>query len=126
MLPKMNSAPRIPNSNAISAWMDISSLIGMRQCRPILLSIALLALGACTMPINQATDKSTGFFKELPEGVALIAAPYQNLQEVILQPEDGCYWYRYVGPVETTMLPLRTVEGRPICTKAGDKPLVTG
>jgi hypothetical protein len=33
-------------------------------------------------------------------------------------PEDGCYWYRYVGPVETTYLPLRTIEGRPICTRA--------
>ena len=64
--------------------------------------------------------------KELPEGVALIAAPYQNLQEVILKPEDGCYWYRHVGPVETTMLPLRSVRGRPICTDAAAKTASVG
>jgi hypothetical protein len=79
--------------------------------------VVLLALGACTAPTNQI-DKSTGFIAELPESVALIAAPYQNLREVTLKPEDGCYWYRHVGPVETTMLPLRTSEGRPICTGA--------
>ena len=101
--------------------MDSAPPIFVKQFRPIFLAIALLALGACTVPINQATDKTTGFLKELPEGVALIAAPYQNLQEVILKPEDGCYWYRHVGPVETTMLPLRSVRGGPICTDAAVK-----
>ena len=96
-----------------------------RKCRPVFFAVALLALGACTVPIDQGIDKSTGFLKELPEGVALIAAPYQNLEEVILKPEDGCYWYRHVGPVETTLLPLRTVEGRPICTQASAKPAVS-
>lgn len=95
--------------------------VASRQSRSICLAIGFLALGACTVPINQATDKTTGFLKELPEGVAVIAAPYQNLQEVILKPEDGCYWYRHVGPVETTMLPLRSVRGRPICTGAAAK-----
>ncbi len=86
---------------------------------------ALLALGACTAPTNQV-DKSTGFINELPESVALIAAPYQNIRNVILKPEDGCYWYRHVGPVETTMLPLRTTEGRPICTDAVASPAQPG
>jgi len=124
MLPKKHPAPTILNVEAAS--MEIASPVVMRQCRPILLSIALLALGACTIPLSQETDRSTGFIEELPEGVALIAAPYQNLQEVILQPEDGCYWYRHAGPVETTMLPLRTVEGRPICTQLAVEPQVTG
>ena len=97
-----------------------------RQSRSICLAIGFLAIGACTVPINQATDKTTGFLKELPEGVAMIAAPYQNLQEVILKPEDGCYWYRHVGPVETTMLPLRSVRGRPICTDAAAKTASVG
>ena len=100
--------------------------VALKQLRPICLAIGLLALGACTVPINQATDKTTGFLKELPEGVALIAAPYQNLQEVILKPEDGCYWYRHVGPVETTMLPLRSVRGRPICTDVAAKTASVG
>lgn len=80
--------------------------------------VVCMVLGACSVPVGQATDKKTGYLKELPEGVAAIAAPYQNLQEVVLKPEDGCYWYRHVGPVETTMLPLRTEAGRPICTLA--------
>ncbi len=109
-----------------SARMDSASPVARKRFRPILLSGILLALGACSIPVAPATDKSTGFINELPEGVALIAAPYQNLQEVILKPEDGCYWYRHVGPVETTMLPLRTVEGRPICTEAAGKPLASG
>jgi hypothetical protein len=103
MLPKNYHAPTTPNAEA--ACMDIGSPVVMWQCWPILLSIALLALGACTVPISQATDKSTGFIKELP---------------------DGCYWYRHIGPVETTMLPLLTVEGRPICTQVAAKPPVTG
>lgn len=105
-----------------TAYVDCSPSVVVKQFRPVILAITLLALGACTVPINQAADKSTGFFNELPEGVALIAASYQNLQEVIFKPEDGCYWYRHVGPVETTMLPLRTVEGRPICTQVAVKP----
>lgn len=97
--------------------MDSTFSVVRKQVRSTLCVVGLLALVACSTPMNQATDKSTGFLKELPEGVALIAAPYQNLREVILQPEDGCYWYRHFGPVETTMLPLLTVDGRPICTK---------
>lgn len=105
--------------------MGIVSPDAMKQYQPILILIALLALGACTIPLSQTTDESTGFIRELPEGVSMIAAPYQNLQEVILQPEDGCYWYRHAGPVEITMLPLRTVDGRPICTQAAVEPQVT-
>lgn len=124
MLPTMYCTPKI--SKVEPGRLEIASPIGLRKYRPILLSLALLLLGACTGPIGQTTDKSTGFIKELPAGVALVAAPYQNLQEVVLQPEDGCYWYRHVGPVETTMLPLRTAEGRPICTQITGKPAATG
>lgn len=122
--------PRNINRSKISvegfACMNRPLPVAMKQFRPIYLAIAFLALGACAVPINQATDKTTGFLKELPEGVALVAAPYQNLQEVILKPEDGCYWYRHVGPVETTMLPLRSVRGRPICTDAAAKAALVG
>jgi hypothetical protein len=83
-------------------------------------------LTACSVPASRSVDKESGFFKELPEGVAALAAPYQNLQEVVLMPEDGCYWYRHIGPVETTMLPLRTVAGRPICTQAAIKSSAAG
>ncbi len=56
----------------------------------------------------------------VPEGVAAIAAPYQDLKAVRIDPSDGCYVYRHVGPVETTFLPLRSVDGRPICTRLPD------
>ncbi len=51
----------------------------------------------------------------VPEGVAEIAAPGQDLSRAFLKETDNCYWYLHAGPVETTELPLRTNEGRPIC-----------
>jgi hypothetical protein len=90
----------------------------MKKFRPTLLSVTFLFLAACSILGTSPVDEATGFLKEVPPQVVLLAAPYQNLREVILNPEDGCYWYRHVGPVETTMLPLRTTEGRPICTAA--------
>ena len=118
-----NCGTEIPSESSKRIGTTTTGVV--KKCRRVFVAVALLALGACTVPIDQATDKSTGFLKELPEGVALIAAPYQNLEEVIFKPEDGCYWYRHVGPVETTMLPLRTVEGRPICTQLSAKPTVS-
>nr|WP_245759299.1 hypothetical protein [Tranquillimonas alkanivorans] len=76
-----------------------------------------MALTACTAPIDRPADPEQGFLEELPQGLAALAAPGQNLQAVRLRPEDGCYWYRYVGPVEITMLPLRTIDGQPICNR---------
>lgn len=85
--------------------------------RTILLSAAIVTLAACTAPVD-ATKADSGFIEDLPEAVAAVAAPHQDLEHVRLLPQDGCYWYRHVGPVETTLLPLRTAEGRPICTRA--------
>lgn len=73
-----------------------------------------LGLGACT---ETGSSARSAFIKNLPEDVVAIAAPNQDLTSVRLRPEDGCYWYRHIGPVETTLLPLRNVEGRPICTR---------
>ena len=76
---------------------------------------ALLLLAGCE-DVGQ-TGASAPFIQTLPEGVLAIAAPNQDLSAVKVDPVDGCYVYRYVGPVETTYLPLRTVEGRPICSR---------
>lgn len=86
---------------------------GAAVCRGRTLSVlaALLALAACAAPIGPVAVEPP----DLTERLAAIAAPHQDLQTVRLRPEDGCYWYAHVGPVETTMLPLRTVDGRPIC-----------
>ncbi|WP_245706617.1 hypothetical protein [Ruegeria marina] len=74
--------------------------------------------GACTEVSTTPDQSGPGTSVRISDEVASIAAPNQDLTAVRLLPEDNCYWYRYVGPVETTYLPLRTTEGRPICTKA--------
>lgn len=79
---------------------------------------ALAGLAACTeAPTGGAGGAQGAAFAALPPNVAEIAAPYQNLQATRLDPTDGCYWYRYDGPVESTWLPLRTKNGNPICTR---------
>ncbi len=85
--------------------------------KTLLLIGSLLALGACAVPVAETADPDTNLTAEVMTQLSAMAAPYQDLQSVRLRPEDGCYWYRHVGPVETTMLPLRTVDGRPICTQ---------
>ena len=80
------------------------------------LALASLALTACTEP-GTGTGPEAGFVQTLPETVIAMAGPNQDLTAVRVEP-DGCLWYRHKGVVETTMLPLRTGEGRPICTRA--------
>ena len=78
--------------------------------------LVLVVLGGCTPTV--ATDgPDPRYLEEVPEAVRAAAAPFQDLNSVQIRPEDGCYWYRHTGPVETTLLPLRTVDGRPICTR---------
>jgi len=77
---------------------------------------AALMLAACE-GTGGATGP-TGAFVALPENVVAMAAPYQDLNSVKIDPADGCYVYRHAGPVETTYLPLRAKNGRPICTQA--------
>ena len=74
-------------------------------------------VSACGDLQNTNSGPSEGFLKELPEGVLAIAADNQDLTAVRIDPVDGCYVYRYVGPVETTYLPLRAANGRPICSR---------
>lgn len=82
--------------------------------QPMWFLVSALALGACA---QTGTGANTSVIRNLPEGVVAIAAPNQDLTSVRILPDDGCYWYQHAGPVETTLLPLRNVEGRPICTR---------
>ncbi len=75
----------------------------------------LALLGGCTA-VGESGGGVTGQPGVIPEQVVALAAPYQDLSTARVLPEDGCYWYRHEGPVETTLLPLRTIDGRPICT----------
>ena len=85
--------------------------------QPLALTLAALSLAACAAPAAQTVPGAT-----LPEAVRAAAAPHQALDRVELRADDGCYWYRHEGPVETTWLPLRTREGRPICTRPAPAP----
>nr|WP_227420084.1 hypothetical protein [Roseitranquillus sediminis] len=80
------------------------------------MACTLLILGGCAS-VNAIGETGTSAGGNVPDAVAALAAPGQDLQSTRLGP-DGCYWYLYNGPVETTSLPLRTVEGRTICTSA--------
>lgn len=80
----------------------------------IMLAGALALTGCATTPAVDAD----GAFTELPEPLVGLAAPYQNLAKVRLDPNDNCFWYLHDGPVEATWLPLRTSGGNPICQAA--------
>ena len=78
---------------------------------PALVIAMAFALAAC--------DPTTpeGETEQISEQVRELAAPGQDLTQVRLE-SDGCYWYRYEGPVETTFLPLLTRDDRMICVRA--------
>ena len=78
--------------------------------------LILLGLAACE-PVPTSGASGTSRPITVPESVASIAAPYQDLSTARIRTEDGCYWYTHQGPVETTELPLRTTNGSPICTR---------
>jgi hypothetical protein len=92
--------------------------VAPRAAKAALLTGALLTLGACAVPIGTQSSSERGISPDVMEQIAALAAPYQDLSTVSRRPGDGCYWYRHVGPVETTMLPLRTPDGSPICSEA--------
>lgn len=84
----------------------------MRRTAAALMGTA--ALAACTAPRPDGPPPPA----PVPEQVLALAAPYQNLAEIEFREEDGCWWYWHDGPVERTLLPLRTPAGNPICRAA--------
>ena len=85
----------------------------MKRVSPYSLVLGGVTLAAC-MPISDPSVPGS----QLPEAVLSIAAPNQDLASARLVPETGCYWYEHRNPVETTLLPLRTANGNPICVQA--------
>ncbi|MEP5152254.1 hypothetical protein [Planktotalea sp.] len=84
-------------------------------------TIALMGCAAALLSACQSTtqvSEASPFITEVPEGVLSIAAAGQDLTALQIDPIDGCYTYRHIGPVETTFLPLRSSDGRPICSRA--------
>lgn len=65
-------------------------------------------------PDARATLTQVG---NVPASVASLAASGQDLSTARFMLEDGCYWYEHSGPVEVTLVPLRSAGGSPICLK---------
>ena len=74
-----------------------------------------VALGACSETLSNS--QGSGSLPPVPEQIVALAAPNQDLSTARLRPADNCYWYMHSGPVEDTLLPLRTSGGNPICVK---------
>lgn len=81
-------------------------------------ALTAFAIAACAEPPG---IDGNPFIEELPANVVSIAGANQDLKQVILLPEDNCYWYNHAGPVETTLLPLRSKDGRPICVRTAEE-----
>jgi len=82
-----------------------------------LLGCAPLLLAGCDEMATTGGGPSNQFIGTLSPDLLAIADPRQNLNAVKIDPVDGCFVYQYQGPVETTFLPLRSTEGRPICSQ---------
>ena len=83
----------------------------------MLAAVAAMTLAACD-ETTQSSGAGGPFISPLPDNILAMADPKQDLNAVKVDPVDGCLVYRHVGPVETTFLPLRSRDGRPICTRA--------
>ncbi|WBU57729.1 hypothetical protein [Paracoccus sediminicola] len=79
----------------------------------ILAAAALITAGCAARSPEPVED--TPPQNEIPPQVLAIAGPNQDLSTVEFEPSDGCYWYYYAGPVETTRVPLRAANGNQIC-----------
>jgi hypothetical protein len=88
-----------------------------------LIGCAALTVTACEEFQSAGFSPAGGGVGPAPEAVVALADPRQDLTTVKLDPADGCYVYRYVGPVETTFLPVRTPTGSPICVASEVTPV---
>lgn len=84
--------------------------------KPLFLAGVLPLVTAC-VPVTPEGESVA-----LSEDVQRIVAPGQDLTNVRVQ-SDGCYWYLHSGPVEDTYIPLRTRDGRDICTRGQGIPI---
>ena len=79
----------------------------------IILAVVLINAGCTDMTARTEVGSDN-----LPADLVALVAPGQDVASARLLPEDNCYWYEHHGQVETTLLPLTTTEGRPICRQS--------
>lgn len=70
--------------------------------------------GAMTVKTEKPESNSQG----LPPELISLVAPMQDVSTARLLRSDNCFWYEHRGQVETTLLPLTTAGGRPICMQS--------
>ncbi|MBL6430149.1 MAG: hypothetical protein HOY44_21765 [Maritimibacter sp.] len=81
----------------------------------VMIGTTLLFTAGCAIPPSSGSD-AANVIGDIPDSVVAMAAPDQDISTARLVPDDGCYWYEHSGPVETTLIPLRTPNGSRICT----------
>ncbi|WP_265502506.1 MULTISPECIES: hypothetical protein [Paracoccus] len=82
--------------------------------RTAVIALTLFVLAGCTaQTTGTAVEEASPY--PIPNEVVAIAGPNQDLTTARLDPADDCYWYYHVGPVETTLVPLRAANGNHIC-----------
>lgn len=82
----------------------------------VFLSLGLFALSACVVPPEVDVAPTLSPQQQQMQEVASLAAPFQDVSTAALNPDDNCFYYTHVGPVETIQLALRTPTGSPICS----------
>lgn len=88
----------------------------------ISIPFGLILLGACEVVPPEPVAQLPSPEQQISSQLEALAAPNQNLQTARRRADDGCYWYSYAGPVETTELPLLTRDGRGICMAEPEVP----
>ena len=85
------------------------------QKRTATITAGVLFTAGCAAAVSETSGPNAGNVGGVSEAVAALAAPGQDLSTARLLDADNCYWYMREGPVETTLIPLLTVDGRMIC-----------
>ena len=79
-----------------------------------MVAVVLSLTGGCAAQPPGPSD-AVDQMDTVPEAVLAMADPDQDAATARILPNDNCYWYVHSGPVETTLLPLTTPNGNPIC-----------
>jgi len=82
----------------------------------MVLAAVLITAGCGNMTARTAAPETD--IQNLPPTLIALVAPGQDVATARLLQDDNCYWYEHRGQVETTLLPLTTAEGRPICMQS--------
>ncbi|WP_143058053.1 hypothetical protein [Loktanella fryxellensis] len=82
--------------------------------------VAMSTLAACAgigpePVVPPAAAEVPSAEQQIRDQIVARAAPSQDIASARLRPDDNCFWFSYVGPVETTELPLLTRDGRHLC-----------